>query len=110
DAEYSGDAAFAAGGATTRVQLTLPPAGSAAAIVLTAPNTVSQLPPDAQGPVWQTSITLRELAGVPPKLTGFTIHGQAQKLGQYFSSHDIPANSSLNTIVVFRNLTPPAYR
>ena len=83
-AEYSGDAAFSSGGATTAIQVTIPT--GAAAILPSGPNTVWANPPDALGLSWQTTLNLREVAGVPAILTGFTIDGQAQQLAKYFPS------------------------
>jgi uncharacterized protein (TIGR03437 family) len=107
-AEYSGDAAFSAGGATVRVQVILP--AGVAVVVPSAPNTVWAAAPDAQGLSWQTSISLRELAGVPAMLTGLTIDGQTQTLSQYFPSSTIPANGSVTASFVFRNLEAPVTR
>jgi uncharacterized protein (TIGR03437 family) len=107
-AQYSGDAAFSSGGATTRVQVTLPAIG--AAITMTGPSIVWPSFPDAQGPTWSTTLTVRESAGVPAMVTGFTIDGAAQPLSQYFPSPTIPANGTLSPIILFRNLTPPVTR
>jgi len=108
-AVYSGDAAFSSGGATKSVQI-VPPTG-AAAIVATGPDTVwPNPPPDAQGPAWQTTLTLREAAGVPAMITGFTIDGQAQPLAPYFPSPDIPPSATVSTTFVLRNLATPSTR
>ena len=109
DAEYSGDAAFSSGGATLRIAVTLP-TGGVTAIIPSAPNTVWPQPPDAQGLSWQTNISLREVAGVPAIITGFTIDGQAQSLAQYFPSPNIPSSSTVTTNVVFRGITAPVTR
>ena len=61
-AEYSGDASFSPAGATRTIRITLPT--GAAAILPSALATVWPSPPDAQGLNWQTSIALREVAGV----------------------------------------------
>jgi len=108
-AEYSGDAAFNSGGATTRITITLP-TGGVTSIIPSAPNTVWPQPPDAQGLSWQTTISLREAAGVPAILTGFTIDGQAQNLSQYFSSPNILPGGTASTSVVFRKITAPVTR
>ena len=107
-AEYSGDAAFSSGGAATKIRVTAPT--GAAAIIPTAPSTVLPQPPDAQGLSWQTTISLREVAGVAAIVTGFTIDGQAQTLSQYFPSPDIPANGTVSASLVFRNLAVPLTR
>jgi uncharacterized protein (TIGR03437 family) len=107
-AQYSGDAAFSGGGITKTIQVTLP--SGAAAIVPSAPETVWPSPPDAQGLSWQTSLSLREAAGVPAILTGFTIDGAPQPLPQYFPSPEIPAASTIGATVVFRNLATPVTR
>jgi uncharacterized protein (TIGR03437 family) len=73
-----------------------------------APDTVWASSPDAQGLSWSTALSLRELAGVPAILAGFTIDGTVQTLAQYFPSPAIPANSSVSTTVVQRNLTTPS--
>jgi uncharacterized protein (TIGR03437 family) len=107
-AEYSGDAAFNTGGAERYLQVTIP--AGAAAIVPTWPNTVWPSTPDAQGLLWQTTLSLREAAGVPALITGFTIDGQAQPLDRYFPSPAIPASGTVSTMVVFRNLAAPVTR
>ena len=107
-AQYSGDAAFSAGGASAQLQVVLP--ANAAAIVLSGPYTVWPQPADAQGLSWQTTLTLREAAGVPAIVTGFTIDGQPQTLSRYFPSVDIRANSALTVNLVFRSLAAPVTR
>ncbi|PWU09117.1 MAG: peptidase S8 [Terriglobia bacterium] len=107
-AQYSGDAAFSAGGATRNIQVIVP--AGAAAIIPTAPNTVWPAPPDAQGLAWQATLGLREAAGVPAIITGFTIDGKAQSLSQYFPSVEIPAGGTVSTTVIFRNLAAPLVR
>jgi uncharacterized protein (TIGR03437 family) len=105
-AQYSGDASFSPGGATLRIQATNPI--GAAAIVVSAPNTVwPALDLDAQGDAWTTTITLREIAGTAAILTGFTIDGQAQNLPQYFPSPNILPHGSLTANVILRNLSTP---
>jgi uncharacterized protein (TIGR03437 family) len=80
----------------------------AAAIVVSAPNTVwPALDLDAISIVWTTPLTLREVAGTAAQITGFTIDGQAQNLAQYFPSPDILPHGSLTANVVFRNLNTP---
>jgi uncharacterized protein (TIGR03437 family) len=108
-ASYSGDTAFSGGGATTRIQATFPTAG--AAIVPSWPDTVwPSLPPDAQGPTWQTTLSLYEVAGVATSITSFTIDGAAQPLAQYFPSGGILPGGSVTTTVIFRNLAAPVVR
>jgi len=53
---------------------------------------------------------LRETAGVPAIVTGFTVDGKAQPLAQYFPSPNIPANTAVSASIVFRNLAPPVSR
>jgi uncharacterized protein (TIGR03437 family) len=107
-AQYSGDTAFSGGGATNTIQVTLP--SGAAAIVPSAPDTVWPSPPDAQGLSWQTSLSLREAAGVSAILTGFTIDGMPQPLAQYYPSPEIPAGRTMSATIVFRNLATPVTR
>jgi uncharacterized protein (TIGR03437 family) len=107
-AQYSGDSVFATNGATVKIQVTNPPTG--AAVTLSAPGTVWPSFPDAQGPTWSTTLTLREAAGVPAMVTGFTIDGVAQPLSQYFPAPTLVGNSTLSAIVLFRNLAPPIAR
>jgi uncharacterized protein (TIGR03437 family) len=109
DAQYSGDTSFTAGGATLRIQVTLPV--SAAAITLTAPNTVWPEPPDAQGLSWQAAVSLSEIGGVvPAAVTGLSIDGQSQSLSQYFPSPNIRPGASTTANFVFRNLATPVTR
>jgi uncharacterized protein (TIGR03437 family) len=106
-AQYSGDAAFSGGGGFAKIQVVLPATG--AAIIPSAPNTVWPLNfPDAQGLTWQTTVTLREIAGVPAIITGFTIDGAAQLLSKYFPSPDIPGSAAVSTNVDFRNISTPS--
>ena len=104
-ASYSGDNAYAPGGATVKIQVTAP--AGAAAIVPSAPGSVWPSFPDAEGPTWQTDLSLRETAGVAAMVTAFTIDGVAQALSQYFPAPSIPANGTLTTVVSFRNLAAP---
>ena len=105
-AQYSGDTAFSGGGATQKIQVVVPV--GAAGIVVAAPDTVWPSSPDAQGLSWTTTLTLREVSGVPALVTGFTIDGTAQTLAQYFPSPAIPASSTVTATVVERNLAAPA--
>jgi len=73
-------------------------------------NPVYGFPSFTQPPVWQAFISLRELAGAPAALTGFTIDGQAQPLAQYFPSPNIPASGTLSANIAFRNLAVPVIR
>ncbi len=108
-ASYGGDAAFSGGGAVKSVQVTVPT--NAAAILITAPSTVWPIPsPDAIGLSWQTPLKVREIAGVPCRLTGFSIDGKAQALSQYFSSTTIPASGSIIADVLFRAISAPTAR
>lgn len=104
-ASYSGDGAYAPGGATMKIQVTMPV--GAAAIVPSGPGSVWPSFPDAEGPIWQTNLSLRETAGVAAMVTGFTIDGVAQPLSEYFPAPSIPANGTLATVVPFRNLAAP---
>ena len=108
-ASYAGDTAFSGGGALKSVKVTIPT--SAAAILITAPSTVWPLSsPDAIGVSWQTSLTVREIAGVPCRLTGFSIDGENQPLSQYFASTTIPASGSIAADVLFRAISAPTTR
>jgi uncharacterized protein (TIGR03437 family) len=103
---YSGDAAFSSGTGSAPLRIVLPP-GAAAIEASASLNPVYASPPDAQGPSWQTTITLAEVAGVPAMITGFTIDGQAQPMAQYFPSTAIPANGRITATIVLRNLAVP---
>ncbi len=107
-ASYSGDSAFAPGGATVRIQVTVPT--DAAGIIASGPSNVWPFTYDAQGPTWITTFTLREVAGVPALLTGFTIDGAAQTLSQFFPTTAIQPSSTLTATLTFRNLSPPLTR
>jgi uncharacterized protein (TIGR03437 family) len=107
-ATYSGDASFSSGGATRSVTVTLPT--GAAGIVLSGPYNVWPSFPDAQGLTWQGTFSLREAAGVPAILTGFTIDGEDQPISKYFPSPNIPASTTVTTTVIFHNLAAPLTR
>ena len=107
-AVYSGDSTFNSGGTLTPLLITAPT--KVAAIVPSGPSIVWANGPDAQGPTWQTTLSLREAAGVPARITGFSIDGMAQRLEQYFPSPEIPASGTVRTSVVFRNLATPLTR
>jgi uncharacterized protein (TIGR03437 family) len=110
NAAYSGDASFSGGGAGVRLQVTVPATGSAA-LVVSGPNAVWPADAvDAQGLAWTAAFTLRELAGVPAMVTGFTIDGQQQSLAKYFPSPTIAPSGSLSTTVVLRGITGIATR
>jgi uncharacterized protein (TIGR03437 family) len=104
-AQYSGDAAFSGGGATTIIKVTVPSTG--AGIEFTGPNNVWPDYPDAQGPVWSTQLSVAEVAGVAALITGFTIDGVAQPLAQYFPSTALPAHGTLTALVLLRNVPAP---
>jgi len=107
-AQYSGDAAFSAGGVSTKIQVTNPLTG--AAILVSGPSAVWPPPPPYTGLSWQTTLILREAAGVPAKVTGLTIDGLAQPLAQYFPSTDIPASGTLSSTFNFTGLATPVTR
>jgi uncharacterized protein (TIGR03437 family) len=107
-AQYSGDPAFSSGGATVNITVVLPTKG--AAIIPSAPTAVVPNTPDAQGPAWQVTLNLREAAGVPALITGFTIDGQQQPLAQYWPSPAIPPSSTVHTVATFHNLAAPVVR
>jgi uncharacterized protein (TIGR03437 family) len=105
-AQYSGDAAFSGAGALLKVAVTRPT--GAAAIVVTAPNTVWPVVDlDAQGLSWSATIALHELAGVAAAVTGFSMDGQQLSVPQYFPSPDIVPSGSLSATVVLRNVQAP---
>jgi uncharacterized protein (TIGR03437 family) len=107
-ASYSGDAAYSGAGANASVTITLPTKG--AAIIPSAAQTIWPNIPDSQGLSWTTNITLREAAGVPALITGFTIDGQPQPLAQYFPSPQILPGTTVRTTVVFRDMPTPITR
>ena len=104
-AEYSGDAAFTSGGAGATVRISAPI--GVASIIPGFPFTVWPGLPDAQGLTWQTTLSLREVAGVAAMLTGFTIDGAAQPLAQYFPAVNIAPNGSISATFALRNLATP---
>ena len=108
-ANYGGDAAFRGGGAQKTVQVTLP--AGAAGILISAPSAVwPVVGRDAAGFSWQIALTIREVAGVPAMLTGFTIDGQNQPIAQYFPTTSITAGGSLAGTVLLRNVATPGSR
>ncbi len=109
-AEYNGDAAFSTGGATVTVRVTLPTTPGVAAVTVSVPSTVFAFQTGNQPMTWQAGISLRELAGVPAVLTGFTIDGVKQALEQVFPSANIPARGSLTATVVLKNLPVPVIK
>ena len=109
-AQYAGNAAFSAGGASVKVQTTLPTVAGVAAVTASIPGPIFAFQTGTQPLTWQTYITLQELAGVPAVLTGFTIDGVAQVLSQTFPSPNIPAGGTLNATVVLKNLPAPVIK
>ncbi|MGA2716035.1 MAG: protease pro-enzyme activation domain-containing protein, partial [Bryobacteraceae bacterium] len=103
---YSGDAAFSSGSGEAPLQIATPTNASTIEVSVSQ-NPVYAAPPDAQGPSWQTVVSLAEVAGIPSILTGFTIGGQAQPLAKYFPSTSVPAYGVLTASVVLRNLAAP---
>src|ERR1035437_5848197 len=86
---YSGDASFSGSSASLIVTVGYPP-GSSVVVPSISPNPVFASA-YAQGSYsWLCSATLKETAGVPTTLTGFTINGQSQSLSRYFGSTSIP--------------------
>jgi uncharacterized protein (TIGR03437 family) len=108
-ANYSGDVAFSGAGATRSIQVTIPI--GAAAILVSSPSSVwPVIGTDAIGLSWQTTLTIREIAGVPAILTGFSIDGQDQPLSTYFPSTSITAGGSLAATLLFRGISTPTTR
>ena len=104
-AQYSGDAAFSGGGASSKVQITAPT--GVASIIPIAPTSVTANPPDAQGFSWETTIELHEIAGVAAMITGFTIDGQAQTLSSYFPQTTILPRGVISSTFMLRNQATP---
>ena len=107
NAVYAGDATFSGAGASAKLQI-INPAGVSAVLLTISPNPVYAAPADAQGFSWQTTVTLREVSGVPSNLTGFTIDGVVQPLAANFPSPSIPASGTLTASIVLRNIAYPA--
>ena len=100
---YSGDAVYNASAGTASVTLNLPASGSLA-VPSVSPNPVNQSITE-----WPYTVTLVEKAGVPTKLTGFTISGVSQNLA-FWSSTNLPANGSISAELFATGLTPPVSR
>ena len=107
-AQYSGDAAFNAGGATRTMTVTAP--SGAAAITVSYPNTVWPSFPDAEGPGWQTRITLRDVGNTASIVTGVPDRRRGPATGEVFPSTAIPANGSVLVDVMFRKQATPMLR
>jgi len=84
------------------------PAATSAVVVSVNPNPVYQQPPDAEGNLWSTKITLTEEAGVATTLTGFTINNVSSDVVANFGGAAIPALGSLSATVKFASLSVPA--
>jgi uncharacterized protein (TIGR03437 family) len=104
-AQYSGDAAFSTGGASTKIQITAP--AGVTSIIPIAPTSVTANPPDAQGLSWQTAISLHEIGGVAAMLTDFTIDGQSQALANYFPQTNILPRGTITSTFILRNQVTP---
>ncbi|HXJ40254.1 MAG TPA: protease pro-enzyme activation domain-containing protein [Bryobacteraceae bacterium] len=104
-AQYSGDSAFSGAGAEATISVTAPT--GAAGITISGASVVWPQPADAQGISWQTTVSLREIAGVPALITGFSMDGQTQSLAQYVPAPNLTANGSINVVLGFRNLAAP---
>jgi uncharacterized protein (TIGR03437 family) len=103
--QYSGDVAFSGGGGKVSITLSIP-TGGASAIIPSVSNIVVFPNEDSQGLVWQETARIREAAGVPSVLTGFTIDGVDQPVSQYFPSGEIPASTTVSSVTInFRNLS-----
>jgi uncharacterized protein (TIGR03437 family) len=104
-AQYAGDTAFSGGGSSARLTIATP-TGVSAIIPSVSANPVWPNS-DVQGLVWQETLRLREAAGVPSLITGFSIDGKAQKLADYFPSPEIPGGTTVTSNpVTLRNLAP----
>jgi uncharacterized protein (TIGR03437 family) len=107
-AQYRGDAAFSAAGATAALQITAPT--GVASIVPSVPVSVTATV-DPTGLFWEFAMSLRELGGVAAVLTGINVDGQDQPLAQYFPRPSIPPSSTLTSRnIVYRNLAYPLVR
>jgi uncharacterized protein (TIGR03437 family) len=109
-AQYAGNATYSGGGASVKVQTTLPGVAGVAAVTASVPGPVWANQTGTEALVWQAFITLQELAGVPALLTGFTVDGVSQPLSQYFPSPDLPAGGSLSASITFTNLPVPVIK
>jgi uncharacterized protein (TIGR03437 family) len=107
-AQYRGDAAFSAGGASSKLQVTTPT--GVAAVVPSAPVSVTATS-DPTGLFWEFTMSLRDRGGVASVLTGVNLDGQDQTVSQFFPSPAIAANGSVTSRnIVFRNLAYPMVR
>ena len=104
-AEYSGDAAFTSGGASTTVRIAAP--SGVASIVPAFPFTVWPGLPDAQGLTWQTTLSLREVAGIAAMLTGFQYRRQAATPRAILPRRQYCAQRRHQLDVLARNLATP---
>jgi uncharacterized protein (TIGR03437 family) len=107
-AQYRGDAAFSAAGATASLQITAPT--GVASIVPSAPVSVTATV-DPTGLFWEFTMSLRELGGVAAVLTGINVDGQDQPVALYFPKPSIPPSSTLTSrYIVYRDLAYPLVR
>ena len=97
---YSGDAVYNGSAGSAMVTLNVPASGSFV-VPSISPNPVTQ-----SGTGWVYTIQLTEKAGVPTKLTGFTINRASENLS-LFDSTSIPGHGTLSTTLVQATLTPP---
>ncbi len=103
-AQYSGDAAFSAGGSIFTLQVSS--ARGAAGIVVTANAPVYPFVSAANTLVWQAQINLRETGGVRATITDYSLDGHPQPLSQ-LSSTVIPASRELELTLTLLNLAAP---
>jgi uncharacterized protein (TIGR03437 family) len=109
-AQYAGNAGYAAASASARLQVTLPTTPATSSVTPSIANPLygfRALQPTA---VWQVNISLRETAGVPALLTGFSIDSQTQPLAQTFPSQNIPAGGTLSGTLVLNNVQTPSVK
>jgi uncharacterized protein (TIGR03437 family) len=103
-AQYSGDVGFSGGGGRVLVTIANPPAG-VSGIIPSVSNSLVWPVMDNQGWVWQETVRIREAAGVPSILIGFTIDGVDQPLATYFPSGEIPASTTVSSTQINFRLT-----
>jgi hypothetical protein len=105
---YAGSPTFSSSSAAATLNLGAPTA-SAETLAVT-PNPVYQTAPAANGATFSFTIQLKETAGVPSTITGFSFGGVSYTLSiaKFFGGTTLPAHGTVSAKLQSSTIVPPA--
>jgi subtilase family serine protease len=96
-ASYSGAGGFQASSGTAVITVSGQPSGSVV-VPTVDPNPVMQREPDEDGYEWYYTVQLKETAGVPTKVTAFSVDGYdlSAQIADWFGTANLPADGTIS--------------